>query len=94
MEESESVSHSVMSDSATPGTVARQAPQSMGFSRQEYQSGLQYPSPAEEGGGLMTESPETGARVEQEKAYISLKGHCPWNHFQHEGNSEDQIIHV
>ena len=44
MEESESVSHSVMSDSATPGTVAHQAPQSMGFSRQEYQSGLPFPS--------------------------------------------------
>ena len=31
----------VVSDSfATPGTVARQAPLSMGFSRQEYWSGL------------------------------------------------------
>ena len=29
-----------MSDSATPGTVAHQAPLSMGFSRQEYWSGL------------------------------------------------------
>ena len=32
----ESVSHSVMSDSAVPWTVAHQSPQSMGFSRQEY----------------------------------------------------------
>ena len=32
--------HSVMSDSATPWTVAYQAPPSMGFSRQEYWSGL------------------------------------------------------
>ena len=31
--------------SATPWTVARQAPLSMGFSRQEYWSGLQCPSP-------------------------------------------------
>ena len=31
---------SVMSDSATPWTVARQAPLSMGFPRQEYWSGL------------------------------------------------------
>ena len=31
-----SVSHSVVSDSTTPRTVARQAPLSMGFSRQEY----------------------------------------------------------
>ena len=30
---------------ATPWTVARQAPLSMGFSRQEYQSGLPFPPP-------------------------------------------------
>ena len=30
----------------TPWTVAIQAPLSMGFSRQEYWSGLQFPSPA------------------------------------------------
>ena len=34
-----SVSHSAMSDSATPWTVACQAPLSVGFSRQEYYSG-------------------------------------------------------
>ena len=32
---------------ATPWTVARQAPLSMGFSRQEYQSGLPCPSPGD-----------------------------------------------
>ena len=31
--------------SATPWTVAYQAPPSMGFSTQEYQSGLPFPSP-------------------------------------------------
>ena len=31
--------------SATPWTVARQAPLSMGFPRQEYWSGLPFPSP-------------------------------------------------
>ena len=31
---------------ATPQTVIRQAPLSMGFSRQEYQSGLPFPSPS------------------------------------------------
>jgi len=36
---------SVMSNSATPWTVARQAPLSMGFPRQEYWSGLPFPSP-------------------------------------------------
>ena len=33
-----------MSDSATPGTAALQAPLSMGFPRQEYWSGLPFPS--------------------------------------------------
>ena len=36
---------SVVSDSATPWTAARQAPLSMGFSRQEYWSGLSCPPP-------------------------------------------------
>ena len=37
-EESEHVSHLVVSDSAAPWTVALQAPLSMGFPRQEYWS--------------------------------------------------------
>ena len=41
------VSGSVMSDSATPWTVAHQAPLSMGFSRQESWSGLPFPSPGD-----------------------------------------------
>ena len=36
---------SVVSDSATPGTIARQAPLSTGFSRQEDWSGLPCPPP-------------------------------------------------
>ena len=36
-----------MSDSATPWTVASQAPLSMGFSRQEYWSGLPCPRPGD-----------------------------------------------
>ena len=40
MLESETVNHSVLSDSATAWTVARQVPLSMEFSRQEYWSGL------------------------------------------------------
>ena len=39
------LSHSVMSDFATPWTVACQAPLCMEFSRQEYWSGLPFPSP-------------------------------------------------
>ena len=38
------VSRSVVSNSATPGTVAHQAPLSMEFSRQEYWSRLPFPS--------------------------------------------------
>ena len=41
------VSRSVVSNSATPQTVARQAPLPMEFSRQEYWSGLPFPSPEE-----------------------------------------------
>ena len=36
--------------SATPPTAAQQAPQSLGFSRQEYRSGLPFPSPLHESG--------------------------------------------
>ena len=44
--ESECVSDLVLSHSfATPRTVARQAPLSMEFSRQEYWSRLPFPSP-------------------------------------------------
>ena len=42
------LSHSVMSDSATPWTVVHQAPLSVGFSRRDYWSGLPCPRP----GGL------------------------------------------
>ena len=43
--ESESFSCLFVSDSTTPWTVAHQAPLSMRFSRQEYWSGLPFPSP-------------------------------------------------
>ena len=66
-----------MSDSfATPRTAARQAPLSMGFPRQEYQSGLPFPypgdlpgsgieltSPALAGGDFTTEPPEKAQDV-------------------------------
>ena len=43
---------------ATPWTVARQAPLSMGFSRQEYWSGLPFPSPGDlPGPGIAPRSP-------------------------------------
>ena len=67
----ESVSPSGTSDSATPWTVARQVPVSMGPSRQEYWSGFSFPapgdlphpgtaprSPALQAGSLSSEPPE------------------------------------
>ena len=41
------VGASIVSDSAILWTVARQAPLSMGFTRQEYWSGLPFPSPGD-----------------------------------------------
>ena len=38
---------SVMSDSATQWTITHQAPLSMEFSRQEYWSGLPFPTPGD-----------------------------------------------
>ena len=38
---------SVVSDSATPWTVAHQAPLSLEFSRQEYWNGLTFPPPGD-----------------------------------------------
>ena len=49
---------SIMSDSATPWTVAHQAPLSRGFSRQDYWSGLPFHSPgALPGPRLKSKSP-------------------------------------
>ena len=39
--------HAVVSDSVTPRTVALQASLSTGISRQEYWSGLSFPSPGD-----------------------------------------------
>ena len=38
---------SVVSNSATPWTAAHQAPMPMGLSRQEYWSGLPFPTPGD-----------------------------------------------
>ena len=46
-ENTESVSHSVVSNCVTPQTVAHQASLSMEFSRQGYWSGQPFPSPAD-----------------------------------------------
>ena len=52
------------SDSATPWTATRQAPLSMGFFRQEYWSGLPFPSPGDHPNpGIKPETPVSPALV-------------------------------
>ena len=57
------LSCSVMSDSATPWTLALQAPLSVGFPRQEYWSGLLVPSPEDlPDSGIKPRSPALAGR--------------------------------
>ena len=60
---------------ATPWTVAHQAPLSMGFSRQEYWSGLPFPSP----GDLPNPGIEPGSRALQADALSSEPPGKPYN---------------
>ena len=60
-------SRSVVSDSAIPWTVAYHAPPSLGFSRQDYWSGLPFPSP----GDLPNPGIEPGSPVLQADALPS-----------------------
>ena len=60
-----------MSDSATPWTVALQAPLSMGFSRLEYWSGLPFPSPED----LPNTGTERGSLAWQAESLLS---EAPW----------------
>ena len=60
-------SHSVVSDSVIPWTVVHQAPPSMGFSRQEYWSGVPFPSP----GDLPDPGTEPGSPALQADALLS-----------------------
>ena len=60
---SSSVSHSVVSDSAIPWTIAHQAPLSMGFPRQEDWSGVPCPSPGDlHSSGIKPMSPALAGR--------------------------------
>ena len=61
------ISHSVMSNSATPWTAAYWSPLSMEFSRQEYWSGLPFPSP----GDLPNPGIKPGSPALQEDAFPS-----------------------
>jgi len=59
---------------ATPWTVAHQAPLSMGFSRQEYWSGLPFPSP----GDLPNLGIESTSPALQADALTSAPPGKPW----------------
>ena len=55
---------SVVSDSATPWTLALQTPLSVGFSMQEYWSGLPFPSPGDlPDSEIKSESPAWARRI-------------------------------
>ena len=74
----------VVSDSVTPRTVARQAPWSMGFSRQEYWTGLPLPSP----GDLPNPGTELGSPASQADSLPSEPpGPCLLILYIVEGNS-------
>ena len=60
------VSHAAMTDFATPRTVAHQAPLSAGFSRQQYWSGLPFPST----GDLPNPGVEAGSPALKEDSFI------------------------
>ena len=63
---------------ATPWIVARQDPLSMGFSRQEYWSGLPFPSP----GDLPNPGIEPGSPALQADALSSEPPGKPWRSFR------------
>ena len=78
-----------MSDSATPCTVAHQAPLSMGFPRQEYWSGLPFP-PAEDlpypvmepvslatVGGFFTAEPSVKPNINGKALKLEINPRCP-----------------
>ena len=66
---------------AMPRTVAYQAPPSMGFSRQEYQSGLPFPSPGDlPDPGIEPRSPALQAdALPSEPHEFKLANLFPWN---------------
>ena len=75
MKESEVKSLSRVRLFATPWTVAYQAPPSMGFSRQEYWSGLPFPSP----GDLPDPGIESGSPTSRADALTSEPPGKPYN---------------
>ena len=82
-----------MSDSLTPWTVAHQVPLSMGFSRQEYWSGLPFPSPGDlPDPGIKPGSPALQARSLLSEPLGKLP-ECHWEEVQLVSRSLDMTWH-
>ena len=80
-------SRSVLSDSANPWTAARQAPLSVRFPRQEYLSGLPFPSP----GDLSNPGIEPGSPALQVNIFYHLshqESRIRWEQVQNESSTE------
>ena len=69
---------SIMSDCATPWTVAHQAPLSMGFFRPEYWTGLPFPSAGDlpDPGIKLASGVSPGLQADSLPAEPSGKSHC------------------
>ena len=61
---------------ATPWTAAYQAPPSMGFSRQEYWSGVPLPSPFHSKGGTKTQGNTPGSKGRVDSKHICILPVC------------------
>ena len=72
----------------TPWTVAYQAPPSMGFSRQEYWSGLAFPSP----GDLPDPGIEPGSPALQTDALLSEPPGKPFKLTEKESYTMDYFV--
>ena len=84
---------SVMSDSLTPWTVAHQVPLSMEFSRQEYWSGLPFPSPGDlPDPGIKPGSPalQAGSLLSEPPGKLP---ECHWEEVQLVSRSLDMTWH-
>ena len=75
---------------ATPWTVAHQAPLSMGFSKQEYWSGLPFPSP----GDLPDPGIEPRSLMSPVLQADSLPVELSWKRFLDSRSSQFQLSHV
>ena len=81
-----SESRSVVSDSVTPWIVTCQAPLSMKFSRQEYCSGLPFPSPGELPHPGIEPRSSRIARALQEDSGLGHQGSPQWQSARNAGD--------